>query len=338
MPHSIANFWQQPASEPTSLLRLGQQYFDWLLATGYAPKTIEDRQYHLRSFILWCEARAITVAPQVDKSVLKRYQAHLSRDTTLKTQRPGCVKYQALQLNTLVMFFRYLSEHEQIGGNPAGDLPMPKMPQRIVRHLLSYAVVKTVFARADGSSPVKIRDRAVLETLYTTGIRRGELQHLKLRDIDLERGTLLVRHGKGDKDRMVPLGDTAITWIERYLQEVRPHVSQETTATLFLNKDGQPLSRWAIAAIVSKYMRAAGLGDSGACHIFRHSMATAMLENGADLRHIQAILGHDRLATTQIYTKVSVRKLKEVHTKTHPAKMKPDTVPPNPANPGNPAE
>lgn len=147
-----------------------------------------------------------------------------------------------------------------------------------------------------------------------------------------------MRHGKGDKDRMVPLGDIAIIWIERYLHDVRPQVSEEQETTLFLNKDGKPLSTWALADIVGKYMRSAGLGNSGSCHIFRHSMATAMLENGADIRHIQSILGHDNLETTQIYTRVSVRKLKEVHTKTHPAKMNSNASHPNPASPATPDE
>jgi integrase/recombinase XerD len=140
--------------------------------------------------------------------------------------------------------------------------------------------------------------------------------------LDPERGTLVVRQGKGKKDRMIPIGDRAATWIEKYLVEVRPGllVGDLSGDALFLNNHGQPFTVNAMTTLVRQYVIAADIGKRGSCHLFRHTMATLMLENGADIRYIQAMLGHVKLETTQIYTQVSIRKLKEIHTATHPAR------------------
>lgn len=161
----------------------------------------------------------------------------------------------------------------------------------------------------------------MLETLYSTGIRRLELIQLKVIDVDSERGTLLVRMGKGKKDRMIPIGERAVRWIEKYLNETRPELTTGSDeGILFLNKLGLALGKNRLTSLVRSYVEAAKIGKKGSCHLFRHSMATLMLENGADIRFIQAMLGHAELSTTEIYTQVSIKKLKEVHTLTHPAK------------------
>ena len=132
----------------------------------------------------------------------------------------------------------------------------------------------------------------------------------------------MVRQGKGKKDRVIPIGDRAVAWVDRYLVEVRPGllVGDNSGDTLFLNNHGCPFSREAMTQLAREYVNAADLGKKGACHLFRHSCATAMLENGADIRFLQVMLGHVKLETTAIYTQVSIRKLKEIHTATHPAR------------------
>jgi integrase/recombinase XerD len=168
-----------------------------------------------------------------------------------------------------------------------------------------------------------VRDRAILETLYSTGIRRMEVIGLSLFDLDVERGTLMVRQGKGKKDRMIPIGDRAVAWIEKYVTEVRPGLVVEPDShvegggTLFLTNTGDPFTPNRLTQLVRNYVDAAAIGKRGACHLFRHTMATIMLENGADIRFIQEMLGHAELSTTQIYTQVSIKKLKEIHTATH---------------------
>jgi integrase/recombinase XerD len=164
-----------------------------------------------------------------------------------------------------------------------------------------------------------VRDRAILETVYSTGVRRSELAGLRRYDLDHERGTVLVRQGKGRKDRVIPIGERALHWVDRYLLEARPRfVSEPDEGFLFLTSHGDPFTPEGMTDVVRKYVRASGVKKPGACHLFRHTMATVMLENGADIRFIQQMLGHAKLTTTEIYTQVSVRKLKEVHRMTHP--------------------
>jgi integrase/recombinase XerD len=161
--------------------------------------------------------------------------------------------------------------------------------------------------------------------LYSTGMRRMELIGLDLYDIDSERGTVMVRQGKGKKDRMVPIGERCVAWIDKYLSDVRPSLVVDVAdRTLFLTNLGEAFTPNRLTQLVRNYVDAASIGKRGACHLFRHTMATLMLENGADIRFIQQMLGHADLSTTQIYTQVSIRQLKQIHTATHPARWKPE--------------
>ena len=150
-----------------------------------------------------------------------------------------------------------------------------------------------------------------------------ELMNLQVFDVDAERGTVMVRQGKGKKDRMVPIGERAIAWVEKYRDDVRPELATGAAeGTLFLTHLGEGFSPNRLTQLVREYVQAAEIGKSGSCHLFRHTMATLMLENGADIRYIQAILGHAELSTTQVYTQVSIRQLKAIHTATHPARCR----------------
>jgi integrase/recombinase XerD len=190
------------------------------------------------------------------------------------------------------------------------------------RHALTLSEVEAVLAQADLTNLCGLRDRAIMETLYSTGLRRTEALTLELADLDRERDTVLVRQGKGKKDRFVPIGRRALAWIDKYLAEVRPKfLTDARTTTLFLSSRGGPLQSNQLSALVRKYLEQAGIAKPGACHLFRHTAATLMLEGGADVRYIQAFLGHNSLATTQIYTHVSILKLREVHERTHPARL-----------------
>ena len=177
-----------------------------------------------------------------------------------------------------------------------------------------------MLARPDVSLPEGLRDRAMLELLYSTGLRRAELAGLLLFDVDATRGTVFVREGKGRKDRVVPVGERALAWTLKYLEEARPKLAgARDEGVLFLGDAGEGLHVDYLTQRVRQYVVAAGLEKPGACHLFRHSMATAMLEGGADVRFVQEMLGHVSLETTQLYTRVTVEKLKAVHAATHPA-------------------
>jgi integrase/recombinase XerD len=159
----------------------------------------------------------------------------------------------------------------------------------------------------------------MMEVLYATGMRRNELARLELGDIEAERGVVLIREGKGGKDRLLPLGERALHWVRQYLERARPALAWNADdKTLFLGNEGKPLHPMWLSTIIARRVDAVELGKRGSCHLFRHTMATLMLEGGADIRFIQAMLGHAELSTTQIYTQVAIRQLQQVHAMTHP--------------------
>jgi integrase/recombinase XerD len=178
-----------------------------------------------------------------------------------------------------------------------------------------------VLAAIDLREPLGIRDRAIIETFYSTGMRRKELINLLMYDINFERGTVFIREGKGKKDRVTPIGERAIAWVSKYLYEVRPLlVTVPDTGVLFLSDHGNPYTADNMTAHVGNLIKkAANITKKGSCHIFRHTCATLMLEGGADIRFIQQQLGHADLRTVEVYTQVSISKLKAIHTATHPA-------------------
>jgi len=169
----------------------------------------------------------------------------------------------------------------------------------------------------------------MLEILYSSGMRRTELVQLRLFDVDKKNGLITVREGKGRRDRVVPVGERALFWLDKYLTSVRPAIlAQADQSVVFLSVMRKPFSPNYLSWLTRRYVRAGATGKNGACHIFRHTMATLMLEGGADIRYIQAMLGHVRLDTTKIYTHVSIRMLKQIHTATHPAaKLGTDSTP-----------
>ena len=174
------------------------------------------------------------------------------------------------------------------------------------------------------ADPLGMRDRAMLELFYSTGMRRVEVCRLELPDFNAQRGTIHVRKGKGKKDRMVPVGEQAIFWIEKYLVHARPRLCLDTrTQAVFLTGYGGPFHPDVLSRYVSKWMKEAGLHGKGSCHMLRHTCATHMLEGGADIRYIQQLLGHESLETTAIYTAVDIRKLQEVHARCHPTGARP---------------
>jgi integrase/recombinase XerD len=181
-----------------------------------------------------------------------------------------------------------------------------------------------VLVKINVKSSTGLRDRAMLETLYSTGIRRSELIALNTGDLSRSDGLLRINHGKGARDRVVPISQRACEWIDKYLAEIRPDWCRRMTRdTLFVTSRGTSLSGNQLSQIARKRITKAKLGKSGSCHMFRHTCATVLLQNGADLRSIQQLLGHASLETTQLYTQVTVTDLKRVYERCHPAAVKP---------------
>jgi len=212
-----------------------------------------------------------------------------------------------------------LAQKNHILYNPASELILPKVPKQLPKDVLTPDEMETVLNQPDITSLFGLRDRAIMETLYSTGIRRLELVNLTIFNVDQTRGTLFVQQGKGNKDRFVPIGERALAWINKYLEEVRGELLVDpNVTTLFITYLGEGFHPNKLTAVIRNYIKQADIGKSGSCHLFRHTMATQMLDNGADVRFIQELLGHACLDTTQRYTHVSINKLKEIHTATHP--------------------
>jgi len=306
--------------DPDSLYHYLLRFSEWQAEKNYSPRTIGNRETALRYFIAWAADRGLTRPHEITKPILERYQRHLFLHRK-KDGEPLSARTQIAFTTPIRAFFKWLAKANHILYNPASELEMPRQERRLPKHILTVAEVEAVLAVPNLKTPIGLRDRAILETFYTTGMRRLELIGLKLYDIDAERGTVMVRQGKGRKDRMIPIGVRALAWITKYRDDVRPELATGADdGTLFLTTLGSHFEPNRLTQLVREYVDAAQTGKRGACHLFRHTMATLMLENGADIRFIQAMLGHAELSTTQIYTQVSIRMLKDIHTATHPGR------------------
>ncbi|UXK12774.1 site-specific tyrosine recombinase XerC [Erwinia pyrifoliae] len=306
-----------------TLRRLAESWLAHLAAAGSSPRTVQGYGERVRAFLAWCELRGITYAPQVSLAVLEAYQRWL-QSYRRADGRQLAVNGQRHLLSAIRMLLRWLLQRHHILYNPAELLALPKEERRLPAQVFSEAETRRVLQSLDAGTPPGLRNRAILELLWSTGIRRSELANLLLSDVDAVRGVVNVRRGKGGRDRVVPVGHTALIWLGRYLKDVRPRLAQRfDSGHLFISHKGTGLGRSTLTAMAGRAIReGAHLKKAGACHIFRHTMATQMLENGADTRHIQAILGHEKLETTQIYTRVAIGHLQKVHAHTHPAEKR----------------
>lgn len=295
-------------------------HFEWMAVTGYSDETIHARRIALRRFIAWCDERGLKQPAEITKQVLERYQRHLfyyrkpdGAPLTLGSQR-SC-------LAPLVTWFKWLARENHILYNPASELDLPRQGMQLPRTILSVRDVEAILAEAEGNDPPSLRDRAMLELLYSTGLRRMETAHLAVYDIDFDRRLVMVREGKGRRDRFVPCGARALAWLDRYVLEARPQLLAADHPILFVTDYGEPVTPEFLATRVRKYMDCAGIDKPGATHLLRHACATHMLEGGADVRFLQAMLGHENLETTAVYTHVAIDKLQAIHEATHPARL-----------------
>jgi integrase/recombinase XerD len=305
-------------ADPRGFPALVQEFCTDLSARGYSPATVTNRRQGLAQLAGWLLERGVSRPVEVTRPMLVRYQRHLFHYRKADGD-PLSFRSQNQRLLTVRAFYRWAVRNNLILSNPASELELPKVERRLPRPALSIGEAEQVLAQPDLGTLAGLRDRAILEVLYCTGIRRAELAHLALFDLDTDRQTLMVRQGKGRKDRMVPLGTRALAWVERYLIEARPALAVEPDdGTLFLTLDGHGFSVDRLTQLARGYVVASGVPKQGACHLFRHTMATLMLEGGADIRFIQQMLGHADISTTQIYTHVSIRQLQAIHAATHP--------------------
>jgi integrase/recombinase XerD len=302
------------------LIRYMEEHLEWMLVAGYSAYTVNARRQHIRRFIRWADERGLADPREITRPMLERYQRFLFY-WRKEDGAPLTVGMQHQYLVALKTWFRWMSREHHILANPAADLDLPKPSKRLPRSTPTVQEVEAILAQAEHDNPQGLRDRVLLEVLYATGLRRLEVAGLGVYDADLVRGVLWVRHGKGGRQRVVPLGDRAVAWLEKYLTEARPQLLLTDTPALFLNDYGEGVHADFVSNKVKRYMEFAGVHKVGSAHLLRHACATHMLEGGADIRYIQEMLGHANIETTQIYTHVSIDKLLAVHAATHPSRL-----------------
>ena len=219
----------------------------------------------------------------------------------------------ARMITSLRRFHQFLRQERYTDHDPMQHIDSPKKQQKLP-DTLSLNEVEQLLQTPDTKQTLGLRDRAILEVMYATGLRVSELVNLKLNDLHLEMG-LLQTLGKGDKERIVPLGDIAIKWVQRYLSEARPYLTRKNPeeAYLFVNNHGTKLSRQGIWKNLKRIVQMAGIYKTVTPHTLRHSFATHLLENGADLRTVQELLGHADISTTQIYTHITKKRMTDVY-------------------------
>jgi len=307
--------------DPDGLYQHMLRYLAHLTERNYSQCTVEIRNEQLRYLIRWCDERGLKRPQQLDRPILEAYQKHLFYYRK-KNGEPLSSTNHHQRICAVRQWLHWLVRQGHLLYNPAADLDMPRVEKRLPKAVLTANEAETILAVPDVRTSLGLRDRAILETFYSTGMRRKELSDLNVQSIDAERGTVMIRQGKGKKDRLIPIGARALAWIAKYRDTARPEwVVGRDGGGLFLNSMGDPMDLAHLSNLVREYVDKAGIGKQGSCHLFRHTMATLMLENGADTRVIQAILGHVSLDSTQIYTHVSIRHLKTIHTATHPGKL-----------------
>jgi integrase/recombinase XerD len=302
---------KKPA-DASALDREIRRYFDFLLLEkGLTQHSLHSYQFDLAKYRAFLTDNGITSACAVNESRLSGFLKTLSG----KRLSPRSV---ARILSAVRGFHRFLVGEGIHDDDPTENIDAPKRAKHLPG-VLSVAEIESILKQPDTREQLGRRDRAILEVLYATGVRVSELTNLKQSDLMFESDLILV-FGKGSKERLVPIGASAVEWVKKYQMEVRIHLvrSGKSHDVLFLNYRGGKLSRAAIRDMIVKYARMAGIKKEVHPHTFRHSFATHLLEGGADLRAVQEMLGHADIATTQIYTHIDREYLKEVHRTFHP--------------------
>ena len=280
------------------------------LEDGLAKATLDSYRSDLGRLSLWLADHGQEPLLDLRATTLAAFVAHLSRQTRASSQ--------SRYLSTLRRFYRWQLARSRIVSDPTLKLANPTRPSRLPK-VMSEKQVESLLAAPDVDVPLGLRDRAMLETLYATGLRVSELVNLKLHEIGYDEGVLRAL-GKGSKERLVPLGELAIDWLKRYLDEARPEILKgRQSDALFVTARGGPMTRQAFWQLIKRYALIAGIApDKLSPHVLRHAFATHLLNHGADLRVVQLLLGHADISTTQIYTHVARERLKSLHATHHP--------------------
>jgi len=289
------------------------EYKHQLKSLGYAPKTIDGYGYGLKCFASWLQDNGITDFKRITRQAILDYQADVMSE-------PKAAETKAIKIRAVKRLFEYLEDTHRLLINPAEGMVETCRKNRKIGRVLTVQEMNKLLEQPNLSLNSQIRDRAIMEVLYTTGIRSDEMLNLHVYDADFKDKILYIRKGKGKKQRVAPLGKSAIKYLSEYLEKIRPKHAKRNPKErkLFLTVEGLPLTWNCMRTKIDMYRKQAGIKEPVGLHAFRRSCATHMLQQGADIRYIQKLLGHKYLRTTQQYTKVIPVDVKKTHEKTHP--------------------
>jgi integrase/recombinase XerD len=295
-----------------------QQFLEDLQIRNYSARTIADYAYHLKLWSQFLSEKKILDLSHVADSTVAEFQHWLYYRPTRRGAARGVLNQNTV-LAALKSFFRFLRIEGLVLHDPAAALEYARQPKTLPRNVLTPQEASHILETVDTAAPLGKRDKAILEVLYATGIRRAELRALALTDLDLVNGLLRITLGKGARDRVVPLGALAVAALESYLSHARPQLlGAGCTSRLFISYRGNPLDPHTLGSLVRRHAEAAQIQKRVTPHVWRHTCATHLVQNHANLRHVQDLLGHRSLTTTERYLRLTITDLKEAHAKFHP--------------------
>jgi integrase/recombinase XerD len=295
-----------------------RRYLNAMLAQGRSVQTVRTARSGLKQLVAFLESVEVTTIEQLDADILMRYREALSWHLTDKGT-PLAPRSQSERLGHLRAFCRWLVAQDWLVADPSKRIPNPRKPQQLPKAILDESEVQRMLAAPDLRTATGFRDRVILEVLYSSAIRRQEAANLRLDDVDTTHGYLIVREGKNRKDRVVPVGASVCALLDTYIAGVRADwLNADRDRHLFLNRFGHGMDPNAVWHVVNKYARALKLDKAVSTHTFRHTCATHMLRAGAPIRHLQEMLGHESIETTQVYTRLTINDLREIHKRFHP--------------------
>ena len=289
---------------------------EWIEAQGFAAGSVTDHRQKLQRFLDFLNGADPL---EVDREQAAAYQSYLFELVSKKTRRKLACNSQINRLSVLKNFYRFLHQTGRIAINPTSVIVLPRSPKLLPPVLLKPREMRRLLDAPDLQNPMGFRDRVIMEVFYATGMRLAELISLAVDDLNFEERLITIRKGKGGKMRIVPMGEVTSNWLSEYLQNVRPVLLKRSESSfVFLNRFGRAMNRSGWQKKLPLYLRQARIKRVFTSHCFRHQLATSMLERGADIRHIQEILGHETLKTTQRYLQVVKAELKRIHKRSHP--------------------
>ena len=301
----------------TCALPIFEEYLQECISNGFSVRTVGSYRSSLRPWQSFVQSKGITDLTEITPENLMEYRHYLQGSYRSRKDLPIAVSTQAQKLGALKEFLRFCARAGRILLDPAQRLPMPKLPKPLPRGILTPRQMKKLLALPDTRTLVGFRDRVILELFYATGMRRNELACLAVRDCQVQERRIFVRHGKGGKQRWIPIGQKVQAIVQQYLKQVRPALmGGKRHDTLLVGNAGGPLRGPRIYTIVSAYLKRMGVRSD--CHGLRHTCATHLLKGKANIRVIQSILGHESLASTQIYTHVDISDMARAIARSHP--------------------